>query len=297
MMEILEIEQPLYTIKRYTEDTYSVCKFKRSRNVIVHREEAKEYDEKLDNSFSRARSAVKQYGLCNPWQYFVTLTLDKTKYNRNDLGKFKSDLSQFVRDMRKKYKQEGSERLSYLFVPENHKDGAWHMHGLIYGLPAAATSPFIRGKHPKKLIDGGYLNWTDYEKKFGFVSLGVIRDQTATVLYATKYINKSIEALSELKGEHLYMVSRPLKKAEKIADVFLHCDELDKVASEEYKFCRVGMAYNKDWTWPFQFDEAGCYDLHEYLHPASVKPIKEPSPVPYRFNPIDIDPTYQESLF
>lgn len=298
MTEFLEIEQPLYTIKQYSDSIYSVCKFHRSRCLVVHKEEFQENDIKLDNSFSRARSMVKQYGLCNPWQYFVTLTLDKNKYDRNDLGKFKADLSQFVRDMRKKYKQEGSERLSYVFVPENHKDGAWHMHGFINGLPKSAVSPFVRGKHPKKLVDGGFLNWPDYEKKFGFVSLGVIRDQTATVLYTTKYINKNIEALFELKGEHLYMASRPLKKAEKISDIYMHYDELDKVASEDYKFCSVGMVYDKDWVWPLQFDEANIEAWPSSSTPVEQKLIVEPPVASYEFNPVDIDPTYvQQRIF
>lgn len=296
MTEIIDVASPLYTIKQYNEGTYSVCKFHRAHNVIVHKDECEVYDEKLDSSFSRSRSMVKQYGLCNPWQYFVTLTLDPTKYNRNDLGKFKKDLMQFVRDKRKKYKQEGSERLSVLFVPENHKDGAWHMHGLINGLPESATAPFVRGKHPKKLIDGGFLNWPDYEKKFGFVSLGIIRDQTATVLYTTKYINKNIEALADMKGDHLYMASRPLEKARKVSDVYAHSPELDSVASNEYKFCSVGMAYDKDWTWPYQFDDSAVIDIETFLNPPAPAPVKAPD-TGYTFDPNDIDPSLQMKLF
>lgn len=298
MTEYLDFASPLYTIKGFNEGTYSVCKFKRAHNVIVHRDECEVYDDKLDNSFSRARSMIKQYGLCNPWQYFVTLTLDKDKYNRNDLAKFKSDLTRFACDVRKKYKKECADRFSYVFVPENHKDGAWHMHGLINGLPESATAPFIRGKHPKKLIDGCYLNWPDYEKKFGFVSLGIIRDQTATVLYTTKYINKNIEALAEMKGNHLYIPSKPLKKAVKISDVYVHSDELDKIACEEYQFCLCGMVHGKEWFWPLQFDDSGLETLNIDYSFSEEKSITAPSDASYTFNPSDIDPTYiQTKLF
>ena len=34
-------------------------------------------DEKLDSNISRARSRVYEYAMCNPWQHFVTLTLNK----------------------------------------------------------------------------------------------------------------------------------------------------------------------------------------------------------------------------
>ena len=298
MTEILEIAQPLYVIKHYNDGIYSVCKFKRGCNVIPHHEEeivdCQEHDGKFDSSFSRARSMVKQYGLCNPWDYFVTLTLDPKKYNRYDLGQFKADLSQFVRDMRKKYKQYGGERLSYVLVPENHKDGAWHMHGLIYGLPEAVTEPFVSGKHPQKLVDGGFLNWTDYERKFGFVSLGKIRDPVGTVLYTTKYINKDIEALADLKGEHLYMASRPLKKAVTVNEVYFPYGELDSIATKEYKFCSVGMVYDKPWYWALQFDADNVPAMFPKSEIAAVPAANVP---PYHFDAALIDPTYTQECF
>ena len=294
-MTYYDVEQPLYTIKRFTEDTYSVCKFKRSRNVIVRMSEPIEHETKLDSAYSRARSMIRQYGLCNPWDYFVTLTLDKNKYNRHDLGRFKKDLSQFIRDMRKKYGENGGKRLSFLLVPENHKDGAWHMHGLIYGLPDGAVSPFVRGVHPDKLVNGGFLDWPDYAKKFGFVSLGKIRDQLSTVLYTTKYINKDIEALAELRGEHLYMASRPLNTAETIAEVYLNYKELDDVLTQDYKFCSTGFVTGAPWYWPYQFDLGTVEDMFPPEPPP--KPLTAPLTLSPGFNPETIDPSAQMNLF
>ena len=85
-------------------------------------------DEKLDSNISRARSRVYEYAMCNPWQHFVTLTLNKKKYDRTDLGKFNRDLGQWLRDYQKKY----GIRIKYLLIPELHKDGQnWHMHGFL----------------------------------------------------------------------------------------------------------------------------------------------------------------------
>lgn len=294
MITTYDVEQPLYCIKRFTDSTYSVCKFKRTHNVIRHHdddEETKVNDSKLDNAFSRARSMIKQYGLCNNWDYFVTLTLDSKKYNRYDLGAFKKDLAQFIRDMRKKYGSNDGKRLSFVFVPENHKDGAWHIHGLIYGLPANAVCPFERGKHPDYLVDNGFLNWPDYSKKFGFVSLGLIRDQLSTVLYATKYINKDVEALADLKGEHLYMASRPLATAQTVASIYGHYNELDKTLTSHYKFCSTGLVTGEDWYWPYQFDIDNCEMA--FPPPTELTPVV-PSPA---FNPETIDPSIQLSIF
>ena len=89
---------------------------------------------RLSNSISRTRRRIFELAACNTWDWFFTGTLDGEKCDRNDLnGTFKR-LSQFVRDYRKK---QTGERIMYLIVPERHKDGAWHFHGLIKGLPEA----------------------------------------------------------------------------------------------------------------------------------------------------------------
>lgn len=285
--------QPTYCIKQFNDSTYSVTKFKRSgipSMRIREKEEIQENDTKMENAFSRARSMIKQYGLCNKWDYFVTLTLDKKKYNRYELGVFRKDLAQFIRDMRKKYGSEDNRRLSFVLVPENHKDGAWHMHGLIYGLPESAVEPFRRGEHPDYLVNNGFLNWPDYAKKFGFVSLGVIKDQISTVLYTTKYINKDVEALAELKGEHLYMASRPLAKAQKVADVYGSYLELDKKLTEHYKFCSTGLVVGETWYWPLQYGE----DYEELPQRTYDDVISKPDP---NFRPETIDPSLQMNMF
>lgn len=284
---------PDYTIKQFTEQIYSVCKFKRhdsNFNYIASKEEIIENDNKLDNSFSRARSMIKQYGLCNDWDYFMTLTLDKTKYNRFNLSVFRMDLMQWIRDIRKRYKKlygdEYKDRLSVLIVPENHKDGAWHMHGLVKGIPENEVTDFIKGIHPKKLIDKGFKNWSDYSNKFGFCSLGKIRDHYSSVLYICKYIDKNIAALAEMKGEHLYFHSRPLNTAITSAHVYGHNSELDNCIEWEGKFCSIGMAINKDWTFAGRYDDAmEKLKINEYTE---VIPLKENK---------DFDPSFIDSLY
>ncbi|PKM73902.1 MAG: hypothetical protein CVU91_02315 [Firmicutes bacterium HGW-Firmicutes-16] len=293
MVTSYEYVSPTYSIKQFNESTYSVTKFKHSGlpSMISHdKDEIKENESKMENAFSRARSMIKQYGLCNDWDYFVTLTLDPKKYNRYELGKFKTDLIRFACDIRKKYKKLNSRRLSFVFVPENHKDGAWHMHGLLYGLPECAVSEFIKGVHPDYLVDNGFLNWKDYADKFGFVSLGIIRDKVGTVLYTTKYINKDIKALSDMKGEHLYMASRPLKTAEKVADVYGNYAELDSRLTEHYRFCSTGLVFNENWVFPQQFNE----DCEETPLFGEYKPYKLPT---QEFRPETIDPSVQMNVF
>ena len=67
---------PVHSIHEYGHGIYKVVTFKGVRdpdNVYFRNgEDAQHYDNKLDNSFSRARNMVLQYALCNPWDYFFT---------------------------------------------------------------------------------------------------------------------------------------------------------------------------------------------------------------------------------
>lgn len=277
---------PAYTIHQYREDIYKVVAFKGNRDpdkvFIRDREDHQRNEIKLDNSFSRARSMVLQYALCNPWTYFFTGTLDRQKFDRYDLDTFNSRLTQFIRDKRKIYES----KIQYLLVPEKHKDGAWHIHGLVHNLPDAAVCGFAPPA-PKKLIDGGFLNWPDYMHKFGFCSLAPIRDPIATAYYISKYVSKDLAQREGDLGKHLYFHSRPLKKAEKASDVYLYNPGLDDLCTHEYDFCKVGMVQDAPWYFPYQWDGAEIPDEE----PLDPKPIQDPL---QGFQPWTVDPFYEQ---
>ena len=158
-------------------------------------------DNKLSCNIVRAKNLVKEYGLCNPWDFFVTLTLDKEKYDRYDLKKFKHDLSQFLNN----YNRNGKS-VKYLFIPEMHKDGAWHMHGLLYDIP---PEDLYTNEH-------GYLVWKPYAEKFGFINMAPIKDIEKCSSYITKYITKDLSKAIKDLNAHLYYASQGLNKAERL---------------------------------------------------------------------------------
>ncbi len=172
---------------------------------------------KLDENISRTKSKIFELAFCNPWDYFFTGTIDKSKYDRTDLKKYHKDLTQFIRDYRKKYKVD----ISFLFIPELHSDGqSWHIHGFIYGLPKEHLKQFqvgdVMGKAlADKVVKGDIVfNWVDYQKKFGFCDLEPIRNHEAVCKYITKYINKNLANSVTKLNAHQYYHSRGLKFAE-----------------------------------------------------------------------------------
>lgn len=172
-------------------------------------------DGKLSNSISRTRAKIFEYAMCNPWEYFVTLTLNPDRYNRYDLGKFNTDLSQAIRNYNKKHKV----NIRYLLIPERHKDGAWHMHGFIMGLPVEHLREFgKREKLPRKILERlnegkRVFTWDMYAERFGFADIEQIENHEAASKYITKYITEDIkQSITELNA-HLYYCSKGLKGA------------------------------------------------------------------------------------
>lgn len=175
-------------------------------------------DEKLENNIIRARSKIFEYAICNPWEWFCTFTIDKTKYNRYDLENYHKNLAQFIRDYNKKF----GLSIKYLFIPETHKDGAWHEHGFLLGLPVEHLQAFtLEMKLPTyirdKLKEGQEVfNWCGYSEKFGFCDLEPIRNLEACSNYVRKYISKNLATSVKDVNAHLYYCSKGLNVAETI---------------------------------------------------------------------------------
>lgn len=276
---------PAYSIHRYRDDIYKVVAFKGNRDPDVmyvrDREDQQHNDTKLDSNFSRARSMVLQYALCNPWDYFFTGTLDPNKFDRYDLDSYAPRLMQFIRDKRKKYKA----KFQVLLIPEHHENGAWHIHGLIHGLPDTVLRKF-RPPEPYYLVNSDYMNWPDYMDTFGFCSLGPIRDPVATAFYITKYVSKDLSRRAGELGKHLYFHSRPLRKAERASDVYLYNKQLEDYCVHDHDFCKTGMVVDQHWYFPYIWDGAD-YPIDD-LSPAPL-----PSSFP-DFKPWEIDPFYEQ---
>lgn len=172
--------------------TYKHEGLKASRNVN---------ENKLENNLSRAKSRIFEYAMCNDFEYFVTLTLDPKKYNRHDLKKFVKDLGKMIQN----HFNRKNIFFKYLLIPEQHKDGSWHMHGLFTDIPRELLS----------INQNGYLDFPLYSDKFGYCSLSKIKDKIKCASYITKYVSKDL-GINIDKNCKCYYASRGLKKAEKI---------------------------------------------------------------------------------
>ena len=88
---------------------------------------------------------IRGYALANDFEWFVTLTIDPKKNDSFDYDYSKNLLLKWCRFMRDTY-----DKFDYLIIPEFHKSGAIHFHGLLGNISAnfvEATHTPIMGFH------------------------------------------------------------------------------------------------------------------------------------------------------
>lgn len=197
--------------------------------------------ERWQSNLTRARNAIEDYALCNPWQYFATLTIDGDKLSRDDLETYRKRLQQMIRNL----KRNSGIDITYLLVPELHPDALadgrqeWHLHGLM-NIPTEQLEKFtgrrIYGKNgdkfaPKyvrdKLKAGQPIYWwKPYNKGYGYSILEPVRDREAAARYLLKYVTKGQRETAQHleRGQNLYYHSTGLQTPKKVAPVTLARD-------------------------------------------------------------------------
>lgn len=159
---------------------------------------------KLSNNITRARSTVMELILCNDFKYFCTFTVSPDKFDRYNLQSIYKAFSKFIQNYNRYCND--SDKVSYIIIPEHHKDGAWHFHGVLNGIK---DSDLV-------VNENGYLDWISYSKKFGYMSISTIKSKEKVSSYIQKYITKDLSNTVQTLGGHTFYASKGLKRAETI---------------------------------------------------------------------------------
>lgn len=176
--------------------------------------------ERFSNSVSRSKARIFELAMCNEFTHFCTFTQDEKKRDRFDLKEFRKDFAQLVRNLNRE-RDEG-EKIKYLLIPEQHKNGAWHMHGLLKGLNDTDLRQFkLDEKIPYRIREqikkgAKIYDWRRYRRAFGYFTCTEIKSGSACAKYITKYISKDLQKNVRAAGEHLFFASQGLKSRETI---------------------------------------------------------------------------------
>lgn len=169
----------------------------------IARQEAAERERaaaSLARAQRRARNAVRDLALANDFRYFVTLTLNAERVDRYDVASITRKLNAWLDN---RVRRDG---LAYVLVPERHKDGALHFHGLFNAaLPVEDSGTIDRGTgKPRKprsaaqrarwLADGGHVVYNLPAWALGFsTAIELYGERRAAVGYVCKYIAKQMQ--------------------------------------------------------------------------------------------------------
>lgn len=173
-------------------------------------------DTKLCRNISRAKNTIFELAYCNQWDFFVTMTFDRAKVSdRYDLDAIMKGLTKWLSN----YSARHADRaVVYLLIPEKHKDGAWHLHGFLRGIPAADLHEFTQEEHLPygilERINSGkqVYTWTPYARKYGHCTLEPIQSREGVSKYVTKYITKDLRRSVEEVNAHLYYCTQGLNR-------------------------------------------------------------------------------------
>lgn len=232
-------------VRKYSEDRYKLVALRVYRSKGI--EEEKKHtakgeagnDEKLSNNIARTKRRIYDLSMCNSWEWYVTLTLDEKKQDRNDLQKYIKDFGQFVRN----YKRKNKTDIKYLLVPELHKSGGWHLHGFFmnikqYDLRELTLQEKLPYRIRNELRKGRKLyTWESYSKRFGYTCIEPIESQERISSYIMKYITKDSVSTVKKLNLHSFYASQGLKEPE-----FVSCDCLIKEVdnpSFENEYCSI----------------------------------------------------------
>lgn len=190
---VLCASAPCFIEKGWENADWKPKKRKRSKKDGSENEDANR-----ERAARRARAEVRDIALCTPFTQFVTLTLSADSVDRYDMAAITRKLNTWLSN------QVQRRGLAYVLVPERHRDGAIHFHGLFNdALERSDSGTIIRaeGGKPRKprskaqraqwLADGGRVVWNLPGWTMGFTTaLDLVGEYRNAVGYVCKYIGK-----------------------------------------------------------------------------------------------------------
>lgn len=201
--------------------------------------------ENLDRAARRAAGRLRDLVLCNDFQWFVTLTLDREKVDRYDVKEITRKLNTWLDN------QVRRRGLRYVLVPERHKDGALHFHGFVNDCGSFVPSGTWEVPGHKKPIkprsaaeaarwaaqgpQAGFhevFNWEAWPLGFS-TAIRLYGDYSAATAYICKYVRKQNEG-GKIGGRWFYHGGD--LKGPRVELLDLGLPELQKTGAKLYAF-------------------------------------------------------------
>lgn len=148
-------------------------------------------------SADRSLNMVYKYARANVWEWFFTLTFNPEKVDSFNYVEVSEKLSKWLNNMRRTCPD-----MKYLVVPEKHKSGRYHFHGLFVDVN---NLKFVDSGHKD---DCGNVVYNVGNYSLGFSTATRVQDTGRASSYLSKYITKDLA--EQTFGKKRYWSSRNL---------------------------------------------------------------------------------------
>ena len=209
-----------------------------NKDTLEKKEEQKETEveevvnnEEYSKQVSKSRTIQKIYEITrsNKWEYFVTLTFNPEKVDSFNYQEVVKNQSKWLNNIKQRYAPD----LKYIIVPELHKSGRYHFHGLFSDI--GNMSLIDSGKR----TDCNDIIYNIGNYKLGFTTATKVKYPAKASSYITKYVTKDLCATTANKKR--YWASRNLDKCK--VDCYLlspvEIEEILKDMSENITYCKT----------------------------------------------------------
>lgn len=153
-----------------------------------------------ESSVARTKNSIYQLARSCRWEYFVTLTFDPKVVDSSDYDDVVAKLGNWLSNVKKRVCPD----LTYILVPELHKKGNFHFHGLFKNCDGL------------EFVDSGYRTNQDAviyniaSYRLGFTTATKIVDSSKACGYFTKYITKDLCCVT--KNKRRYWASKNIQR-------------------------------------------------------------------------------------
>lgn len=194
-------------------------------------------NENLYRSLRRTKSKVFDYSNANDWEWFCTFTISSEKVSdRSDYAECSKKMTNWLNNMKKRYCPD----LKYVLVPERHKDGSWHFHGLFRDCLGFDFKIALNGKktlkngkinksYGKPLKHNGKQVYNISRYTLGYTECTAVLDTRSVSKYILKYITKDL--ISDTANRKRYWNSQNLKTPVESVEL-LYFDDYNKLVQE-----------------------------------------------------------------
>lgn len=216
-------------------------------SLISMKEIEEKHTRTIKESVRRTLNTLQDLSRSNEWEWFLTFTFAKTKVDRYDYKQCMKKLSKWLNNIKTRH----APSLQYLIVPEQHKSGAWHFHGLLKGIPPnqlqIAINHNIHSKYYRTPLrttypDGKFIyNVTSYS--LGWTTATRIEDTFRASNYILKYVTKNV--IARTPNQRRYLCSKNLPRPTVINDIISPMEWEEIMAKGQFQNKKV--TYHTSW--------------------------------------------------